>query len=152
MREATIFIAHDGKEFRNSRECMEYESDCRSKVEDAVEKMHVPTLHNVVPMQEYGLENHYKSTFEWYIVRNKEDMEALDTYFPIDDIEEFNTINDSELPTYICVETFVISGGGKEYEWYNLRDYLEIVEDYLASFNVEVRITPASGLWNDLKS
>lgn len=147
MREATIFIAHDGKEFRNSRECMEYESDCRSKVEDAVKKMHVPNLHDVVPMQEYGLENHYKSTFEWYIARNKEDIEALNTYFPID-----YAINDSELPTYICVETFVRSGGGKGYEWYNLRDYLEIVEDYLASFNVEVRITPASGLWNDLKS
>lgn len=147
MREATIFIAHDGKEFRNSWECVEYEADCRSKVEDAVEKMHVPTLHGVVPMQEYGLENHYKSTLEWYIVRNKEDIEALNTYFSTDD-----DINDIELPTYICVDTFVKSGGGKGYEWYNLRDYLEIVEDYLASFNVEVRITPASGLWNDLKS
>lgn len=151
MREATIFIANDGKEFKNSWECMEYEAKCRSKVEDAVEKMHVPTLHDVVPMQEYGLENHYKSTFEWYIARNKEDIEALDTYFPTLGLIDY-TINDGELPTYICVETFVRSGGGEGYEWYNLRDYLEIVEDYLASFNVEVRITPASGLWNDLKS
>ena len=90
----TVYQAYDGVIFGSKDECLTYESG-KNEVSKEIDKMRVFKDFAPCYFDDFGC------CYEWYKVKNKEDIELLKERLDNDDEVEIDTI--SHFPEYVCV-------------------------------------------------
>lgn len=130
----TVYIAENGKEFNDERDCMRYENELRVRENNnKVDKYRDRDLDDMIPI-------HYDDSFSsfnsyiWFKLNNKEEFTDLDEVF------ESRCDEPKSYPSYICIEcegNYEDRGWDTDYS-YTLDESMKITKEYFKNFGIEV--------------
>lgn len=121
------YIAKDGKEFNNERDCLWYEKQLET--EEAINKadrFKIESMDNYIPINTDGCmsENSY---YRWYKVENDNDLRLLEKAY------EIKLTAPTTYPEIICIEEYDIDC----YDYY-MRDMIEVTKGFWNRLGYEV--------------
>lgn len=103
-----VYVAADGTEFEKEEECFEYEVKCRK---EKIAHLRIESLAGRIPLFTghfydscYNEESLKDDSYEWYKVKNKEDVDQIRHAFEdiIGDCDEL--VEPKSYPEFICIE------------------------------------------------
>lgn len=125
-KEEKVFIAEDGKEFDDEKDCIDYEKEIkRSDIADYVASLEIEKAHDMIPIDNEGACS-TMSTYTWYRVNTEKDLKAIEEYYD-------QVIADVKLPTIIAIE----EGDWTDFYYYDIEDIKEMVREFFDTLDIE---------------
>ena len=125
-KEVKIFIAEDGKEFDNKKDCIDYEKEIkRSNIAGYVASLEIEEAYNMIPIDN-DLGCSISSTYTWYRVNTEKDLKAIEEYY-----DQFITC--VKLPTIIAIE----EGDWTDFYYYDIEDIKEMVREFFDTLDIK---------------
>ena len=99
-----VYIAVDGKEFDNEKECLEHEKNLRlEELEEEVKKFAISQYEGIPPI--YREEDHYNASYYWYVIKNEETYSILREYYELEEGSDMDYFSEPDAyPAVVCVE------------------------------------------------
>jgi len=95
----TIYVADDGKEFKNLYDCRDYEINKRY---ENIKKYELESLRSLVPLDYDGMSD--ESGFVWYKVNNLEEYNEIENAFS--NMEWYHKHSPNSFPATFCIEDY----------------------------------------------
>lgn len=130
-REKEIFIAKDGTEFPQEWLCREYERDKALEMLSK-EVRSCRELEGFPPFD--GEENMGCHSYRWYFVSSQEDADKINESYAL---ERYQTIGESELGEWVCIET----NDCGDAKFSRLSNCIDYAKNVLGKIGFEVTVT-----------
>ena len=130
--EEDIYVAVDGKEFDNEKDCTLYEMVLKhNSIWDAINKLKIDNLEGMLPLGCRDYET-VGSRFHWYLVNNDEEFNKVIFAYNL------KTDFDIQYPEVVCVEVDAMLAEGYSRLHFPL-EYVSDVENYLSKISKFVK-------------
>lgn len=127
VKEVIVYVACDGTEFKHQRDCLNYEWEKIKK--PMLEKLHRCKEADGIPNCNGGYVSDYND-YEWYFVRNKEDVDILNDVY-------YAGLGENDIGEWVCIEIDEESD-----TWYTTAsDGIKYATDLLTKLGYKVEIT-----------
>lgn len=98
----TVYIADDGTEFDNEKDCIEYEKECIvNSIEPGIEAMKIKRLDGIAPINVD--EEFPERDFYWFNIKNADDFDNLIKYYKMRSYDTDYLYMPSEYPALVCL-------------------------------------------------
>ena len=125
-KEEEVFIAEDGKEFDNEKDCIDYEKEIkRSNIAGYVASLEIEEAHDMIPIGNDGGCSTC-SIYTWYRVNTEKDLKAIEEYYD-------QVITRVKLPTIIAIE----EGDWTDFYYYDIEDIKEMVREFFDTLDIK---------------
>lgn len=122
-----IFIAEDGKEFRDEYSCKAYEQDLKRRAfEEELEKFEIKEARDYIPP---SVDASDCSDYYWYRVQNNQQRELLN--------KRYNVDLDPIYPDVICIEEYAPGEG----YYYRAGSLMLEIKDLWSKLGYDVAVT-----------